>query len=164
MNILTLCPQNLQLTVSCLEKSDTKYAWMPSVICQGVIILNVSSSGDVHVLGVFWCKNIVLLTTRFFWVAKFYTVTSFLVLLSCKLSLPIIFSKISSVPSFAFRSFDRLFLWDEVPALIHHRNCPLSYHSYPHWGRGGMQLQNNKQTNTNTKSTSHFISLHSLFY
>jgi len=53
----------------------------------------------------------VFLTIRFYEVAKFSTLTSFLLLFSCKLSLPIIHSKISSVPSFSFKSFDRLFLW-----------------------------------------------------
>jgi len=94
-----------------LWKSGTKYMWMPSLVSQDVIILNVSPSGDVHVLGVFWCKNIVLLTIRFLGVAKFSTLTSFLLLFSCKHPLPIICSKISSVPSFAFKSFDRLFLF-----------------------------------------------------
>jgi hypothetical protein len=166
MYILTVCPQNLQLTFSSLEKSDTKYMWMPSIVCQDVIILNASPSGDVHKLGMFWCKNTVLLTIRFFGVAKFSTLTSFMLLFSHKPSLPIIHSKISSVPSFAFRPFDRLFLWclvqNEVPPLIHHGNCPLSHHFYPHGGRGCSfrTTTTNKQTNTNTKNTSNFIALY----
>jgi hypothetical protein len=69
-------------------------------------------SGDVQVyLWMLRYGNIVLLTTRFFDVAKFAILTP-LTLQSCrKLSLPFVFLKIFSLPSFALKSPNRDFLW-----------------------------------------------------
>jgi hypothetical protein len=48
---------------------------------------------------------------RFFEVAKFTTLTALSLLTSCRLSLPIISLKISSLPTFALNSPVKVFVW-----------------------------------------------------
>jgi len=74
------------------------------------IWLCVFPSGDVQVhLWMFWCGNIVLLTTGFFWCGEvYYSNTS---LLSwCRLSFSIACLKIFSLPTFAFKSPNRIII------------------------------------------------------
>jgi hypothetical protein len=58
--------------------------------------------------------NIVLLTTTFFDVAKFTTLTPLSLLVSCKLSFPIVGLKISSLPTFAMKSPYRMVLQELI--------------------------------------------------
>jgi hypothetical protein len=57
------------------------------------------------------CGNVVLLTTGFFEVAKFTTLTPSLLMASSRLSLPIIGLKMSSLHIFALKSPIRIFIW-----------------------------------------------------
>jgi hypothetical protein len=69
-------------------------------------------SGDVHVyLWMLGCRNIILLTLRFLDVAKFTNVTPLSLLISCKLSFPIVGLKMSSLPTLALKSPNRIFIW-----------------------------------------------------
>jgi hypothetical protein len=54
--------------------------------------------------------NMVLLTTKFLDVSKFTTLTPLSLLISCELSFPIVGLKISSVPTFALKSPNKIFL------------------------------------------------------
>jgi hypothetical protein len=78
----------------------------------------------------------VLLTTKFLDVAKFATLTPLPLLISYESSFPIVGLKISSLPTFALKSTDKMFmlcLWnDQIHILIPHRSCPLHHHSFPH--------------------------------
>jgi hypothetical protein len=56
------------------------------------------------------CGNIVLLTVRFFDVAKLTTLTPLSLLISCKISFPIVGLKTSSLPTFALKS-KKIFIW-----------------------------------------------------
>jgi hypothetical protein len=56
------------------------------------------------------CVNVVLLTIRFFEVAKFTSLTPLSLLASCRLSLPIIGLKMSSIPNFALKSPSKFFV------------------------------------------------------
>ena len=86
-------------------------------------------SGEVQVcLWMFWCENIRLLTTRFFYVAKLNTVTSLSLLSRCKFSFQIVSLKISSpqfcikmfILYFSFNSSQKLFLSHHFsPQLVH---------------------------------------------
>jgi hypothetical protein len=49
---------------------------------------------------------------RFLEVAKFSTLTPLSLLASCRLSLPIIGLKMSSLPTFALKSHSRIFIWN----------------------------------------------------
>jgi hypothetical protein len=54
-----------------------------------------------------WCGNILLLTIRFFDVAKFYILTLISLLISCKHSFPIVDLKISSLSTLALNVRNR---------------------------------------------------------
>jgi len=77
-----------------------------------------------------------LLTTRFFDVAKF-TIPKRLSLLSlCRLSFPTVCLKIFSLCTFALKSPNRIFVWyleiDQKPALKPHTNCLFNHLFSPH--------------------------------
>ena len=55
--------------------------------------------------------NIMLLTTRFFGAEKFTILTPLSLPFSCKFSFPIVGLQISSLPSFALKSPNRIFMW-----------------------------------------------------
>jgi hypothetical protein len=57
------------------------------------------------------CENIVLLTLRFLDVAKFTNLTPLSLLISCKVSLPIVSLKMSSLPILALKSSNKIFMW-----------------------------------------------------
>ena len=74
----------------------------------------------------FRCGNTMDLTTRFF-VAKFTILTPLPLLSWCRLSFPIVALKISSLPSFALKSHNRIFVcylgkWSETCCKAH-KNC-----------------------------------------
>jgi hypothetical protein len=79
--------------------------------------------------------NIVLLTIRFFDVAKFTILTILSLQSWCRLSFQIVSLKISSPPSFVLKSPNRIFYgtlgnnWK--PALIPRKNCALILHFCP---------------------------------
>jgi hypothetical protein len=81
------------------------------------------------------CGNIVLLTVRFLDVAKFTILTPLSLLISCKLSFPIVGLKMPSLPTFALKSPLRKYSYViqeiyqiHVPTLC--RSCP-SHQFYP---------------------------------
>ena len=88
----------------------------------------VFPSGEVQVyLWMFRCRKIVLLTTRFFDVAKFTILTPLSLLSSCRPAFPVVGLKIFSLPTFALKSPNIIFLWYlgkwfKKPALIPHKN------------------------------------------
>jgi hypothetical protein len=55
--------------------------------------------------------NVVLVTNIFLEVAKFTTLTPLSLLASCRLSLPIIGLKVSSLHTFAFKFPRKIFVW-----------------------------------------------------
>ena len=63
------------------------------------------------VVMMFRCWNIVLLTTKFFDVAKFTILKPLSLLSWCRLSFPIVGLKISSHPNFALNSHNTIFIW-----------------------------------------------------
>ena len=58
-----------------------------------------------------WVRIIVLLTIRFFDVAKFAILTQSSLLSQCRLSFPIVGLKIFSLPYFALKYPNRIFIW-----------------------------------------------------
>jgi hypothetical protein len=69
-------------------------------------------SGDVQVyLWMLRCGNIIHLTLRFLDVEKFTNLTPLSLLISCKLSFPIVSLKMSSLPTLALKSPNRIFKW-----------------------------------------------------
>jgi hypothetical protein len=72
------------------------------------------------------------MTTKFLDVAKFITLTPVFLLISCKLSFPIVGLEIFSLHSFALKLPDKIFMsyleTDQKHASVPHRSCPL-YHS-----------------------------------
>ena len=62
-------------------------------------------------LWMFRCGNIVLLTTRFYDVAKYTILTPSSLLSWCRLAFPIVGLKIFSLSSFALISPNRIFMW-----------------------------------------------------
>jgi hypothetical protein len=62
-------------------------------------------------LWMFLCGNIVIWATWIFYVAKFTILTPLLLLPWCGLSFPIVGLKISSLPNFALKSSNRIFIW-----------------------------------------------------
>ena len=69
-------------------------------------------SGEVQLyLWMFWCRNIVLLTTRFFGMAKCIILTLLSLLSWCRLSFPIVGLTVSSLPNLALKSPNRIFVW-----------------------------------------------------
>jgi hypothetical protein len=72
----------------------------------------VFPSGKVQVyLWMFGCGNILSLTTRFFYVAKFTMLTPLSLLSWCRLSFPVVSFKISSLPNFEVKSPNRVVIW-----------------------------------------------------
>jgi len=75
------------------------------------IWLWVFPSGEVQMyLWMFRCGNIVLLTTRFFDVAKFTILTPLLLLSWCRLSFPIVGLKIFNLPTYALKYSKGIFI------------------------------------------------------
>jgi hypothetical protein len=67
--------------------------------------------GEVQVyLWILRCGNIVLLTARFLGVANFTTLNSLSLLISCKLSFPIVTLKIFFLPTFVLKSPNQMFI------------------------------------------------------
>ena len=76
------------------------------------IWLSVFPSGEVQVyLWMFWCRNIMLLTTRFSDVAQFTILTPLSCLFWWRLPFPIVGLKIFSPPTFALKSPNIIFKW-----------------------------------------------------
>jgi hypothetical protein len=77
------------ITVSSPERSDIKYAWIPSSVYQYMISLTVYVilSGEVNER---WFGNLVLCTIRYFNVASLATVSPLLLLVLCKLLFAVI--------------------------------------------------------------------------
>ena len=76
------------------------------------IWLWVFPSAEIQVyLWISRCRNIVLLKTRFFYVAKFTILTPLSLLSWCRLSFPIVGLKIFSLPTFALKSPSIIFIW-----------------------------------------------------
>jgi hypothetical protein len=103
---------------------------MSSPIYQNMVNLIVSLSIRRH-----RGKFIVLLTDRFLDVAKFITLTPLSLLISCKLSFPVVGLKMSSLPTLALKppnniSYGILGIYRR-PVLVVHRNCPSS-HQFHH--------------------------------
>jgi hypothetical protein len=63
--------------------------------------------------------NIVILKIRFLDVTKFTTLTPLSLLVSCELSFPVVGLKMSSLPTLALKSPNKIHL------LVFHRTCPL---------------------------------------
>jgi hypothetical protein len=81
---------------------------MPSLIYQYVIYLVVRSQGIfVNVAMQEHCT----LDDQIFYMAKFTALTPLSLLISCKLLFPVVGLKISSLPTFAFRSPNKIFKW-----------------------------------------------------
>jgi hypothetical protein len=57
------------------------------------------------------CGNTVLLTLRFLDVAKFTNQTPLSLLILCKPAFPVVGLKMSSLPSVALKSPNRIFIW-----------------------------------------------------
>jgi hypothetical protein len=78
--------------------------------------------------------NAVLLTTTYFVVAKFTTLTPLSLLSSCKLSFPIVGLKVSSLPNFAVKFPNRIFMWYwgkwSNTCSNSYTICPLGHHFY----------------------------------
>jgi len=129
---------NHQIVISSHERSYIKYTQMPSHIYQYVInCLWVLPSGEVQVyLWMFRCGNIVLLRTRFVYVANFTILKPLSVLSWCKLSFSIVGLKIFFLPSFALKSPNRIFIWCLgiwwQTCSNSSQNCLLSHHFSPH--------------------------------
>ena len=75
----------------------------------------------------FWCRIIMLLTTRIFDVPKFTILTPVPLLSWCRLSFPIVTLKISSLPNFALKFHNRILVcylgkWSETCCKAH-KNC-----------------------------------------
>jgi hypothetical protein len=62
-------------------------------------------------LWMFLCGNIVLWAAWIFYVAKFTILTPLLLLSWCGLSFPIVGLKISTLPNFALKPLNRIFIW-----------------------------------------------------
>ena len=62
-------------------------------------------------LWMFWCGNIVLLTSGFFYLAKFTLLTPLSLLSWCRLSFPIVGLKIPPLLTLALKSPNRIFIW-----------------------------------------------------
>jgi hypothetical protein len=56
------------------------------------------------------CENIILLAVRFVDVANFTTLSALSLLILCKLSFPIVGSKMSSLPTLALKSHKQMFI------------------------------------------------------
>jgi hypothetical protein len=78
---------------------------------------------------------------RFLDVAKFTTLTPLSLQISCKLSLPIVGLKMSSLPTLAFKSPNKIFMWylgnlsiyvpiPQRSYLSHHQFYPLLGHEH----------------------------------
>jgi hypothetical protein len=101
------------ITVSFSIRSDINYIFECHLflsIKTWSIWLSVFLSGVKMYLWMLWCGNTVLLT-NFFDQAKFTTLTQLSLLLSCKLSFLIVSLKISSLPTFAPKSHNKIFMW-----------------------------------------------------
>ena len=103
----------ITITVTSPERSYIEYTRMPSPVYQYVINLAVGlpiSRGSGVYMSV-RSENIVFLTTRMFDVAKFNILTPLSLLPCRRLPFPIVGFKISSLPSFALKSRNRIFIW-----------------------------------------------------
>jgi hypothetical protein len=86
------------------------------------------------------CGNIVLLTVRFLDVAKLTTLTPLSLLVACRLSFPIVGLKMSSLPTLALKSPNKISYGTsgiyQKPVLVPHRTCPLYHQFYLQLGHG----------------------------
>jgi hypothetical protein len=138
--LFTYCHHQIviSITVSSPEISYIEHTPMPSPVYQYVIILVVSSHQDkfqVYLWMFCWGKTMVV-TTRFFDVAKFTIITPLTLLFWCRLCLPTVGSKISCPPSFALNlltafSYGTWKNCKKKPTLIPHKNCLLN-HPFSH--------------------------------
>jgi hypothetical protein len=125
----------VSITVCSPERPDIKYTWMPFPTYKNMVNLIVFPSGDIQVnLWMLRCGNIVLLTIRFLDVAKFTTLHSITLLISCKLSFPSGGLKMSSLPTLALKSPNKIFTWYlrnlSKHVLVPRRSC--LYHHFGH--------------------------------
>jgi hypothetical protein len=74
--------------------------------------------------------NIVLLSLRFLDVAKFASLTPLSLLISCKLSLPIVSLKMSSLPTLALKFSYGIFGIYQTHVPVPRRSCPSHYQCY----------------------------------
>ena len=117
---------------------------MTALIYQDVsnLVVSLPIRRAPGVLMNFRCGKIVVLTTRFFDVAKCTILTLLLLLLLlllsswCRLWLPIVGLKIFSLPTFALKSPNIIFTWylgnDKKTAIILNKNCLMNNHFSPH--------------------------------
>jgi hypothetical protein len=87
-------------------------------------------------LWMFRCGNIALLTTNFFYVANLTILTPLSLLTWCRLSFSIVGLIVFSLPTFALKSPNRIFIWYQGKrlkiALVPHKNCLLNHHFSPY--------------------------------
>jgi hypothetical protein len=102
----------VSITVSSSKGSDILYIWTLSFVYQDMIyLIMLTPSGEVQVcLWMSRCGNVVHLT-RFFEVAKCNALIPLSLLASCRLPLPIIGLKMSSLPTFALKPPRKFFIW-----------------------------------------------------
>ena len=103
----------ISITFISPERSYIEYTRMSFLsIHIWLLWLWVCPLGEVQLyLWMFQCRNIVLLTARFFDVAKFAIQIPYSLLYWCRLSFPIVGLKIPSLPSFALKSPNGIFVW-----------------------------------------------------
>lgn len=96
--------------------------------------------------------NIVFLINQFFDLTAFTTLTLWALLFLCRLLLPIVGLKISSLSTFALKSPIKFVcgtcILDRMHALVPYKCWPLYYHAYPH-------LVHVQQNHTNSFTVKH---------
>jgi hypothetical protein len=134
-----LQPSDSDQSQSQLPRNFVFYTKIPSPIYQYVIILDASLPfREVQVyLWMFLCRNIMLLTTGFFYVAKLSILTTLSLITLCRHSFQIVDLKIFSLPTFPLKSPNKFFIWYlgklfKKHTLIPNRNCRLNHHFSPH--------------------------------
>jgi hypothetical protein len=79
--------------------------------------------------------NIVILTVGYLEVAKFTATTLLSLLTLCKLSLPVVGLEMSSLPTLAVKSYNKIVLYTlriyGIHVLVPCRSCHLDHHVYP---------------------------------
>ena len=103
----------ISITVSSPKILYIECTQMSSVIYQCVInvVVSLPTRRGPGVFMIFWCRNIMLLKVRFFYVAKFVILTQLQLLSWCSLSFSVVSLKMSSLPSFVLKSSTRIFVW-----------------------------------------------------
>jgi hypothetical protein len=113
-------------TICCPEQSESKYTWMPSSIKIWPISLWVFTLENAQVnVQMLHCRDIVLVTVKCFDVAKFTALTPLSLLISCKLSFPIIDFNSCSLATLAMKSPNKV--------SVQYLGNTDAYHNYIEW-------------------------------